>query len=59
MKSTGNKALDEIPSNKTYVIVGDFNARVGSRDPMEEDHWENSRGPYGFGEMNDVVSEDA
>ena len=33
------QALDEIPSNKTYVILGHFNARVGSRDPMEEDHW--------------------
>ena len=40
------------------MILGDFNARVGSRDPMEEeDHWEKSRGPHGFGEMNDAGKE--
>ena len=51
------QALDEIPSNETDMILGDFNARVGSRGPMEEDHWEKSRGPHGFGEMNDAGKE--
>ena len=35
------------------MILGDFSARVGSRDPME-DHWEKSRGLHGFGDMNDA-----
>ena len=51
------EALDEIPPNETYVILGDFNARVGSRDLAEEDYWGKSRGPHGFGKMNDAGKE--
>ena len=48
------EAMDEIPPNKTYVILGDLNARVGSRDPAEEGYWGKSRGPHRFGKMNDA-----
>ena len=51
------EALDEIPPNETYVILGDFNACVGSREPAEEDYWGKSRGPHGFGKMNDAGKE--
>ena len=53
-----SKLLDEIPSNETYLILGNFNAHVGLRDPFEEeDHWEKSRGPHGFGKINDAGEE--
>ena len=45
------QALDEIPSNDMYVMLGDFNARVGSRSE-EGDHWGKVRGPHGLTEAN-------
>ena len=48
------EALDEIPPNETYIALGDFNARVGSRSPVDDDHWDKCRGPNGFGELNDA-----
>ena len=33
------EALDEIPPNETYIVLGDFNARVGSRSPVDNNHW--------------------
>ena len=40
-------------------MLGDFNVRVGSstRSAMEEDQWENNRGPHGFGETNNAGKE--
>ena len=33
------EALDEIPPNETYIVLGVFNAHVGSRSPVDDDHW--------------------
>ena len=44
-------ALNAIPPSECYVIMGDFNARVGSRQG-EGDIWASVRGPHGLGEMN-------
>ena len=51
------EALDEIPPKEPYVILGDFNARVGARNHVEEDQWQGSRGPHGLGEANDAGKE--
>ena len=45
------QALDGIPSNEPYVLLGDFNARVGSRHG-HDDLWNLVRGPHGFGACN-------
>ena len=46
-------ALSEIPSREMYVVMGDFNARVGSRTGMD-DQWQDVRGPHGFGNVNEA-----
>ena len=50
------QALDDVPSSECYVVLGDFNARVGSRVDVGED-WEGVRGPHGFGEVNEAGKE--
>ena len=50
------QALSSILSNQPYVILGDFNARVGSRE-TDDDPWFNVRGPHGYGESNDAGKE--
>ena len=45
--------LSSIPSGEKYVVLGDFNARVGSREYVG-DHWDAVRGPHGFGVVNDA-----
>ena len=37
--------LANVPSGKRYVVLGDFNARVGSREHVE-DQWYAVRGPW-------------
>lgn len=49
------QALSDIPSRDKYVMLGDFNARVGSR--QDGDEWWNVRGPHGFGETNEAGKE--
>ena len=53
-------ALNEIPPEEPYVMLGDFNARVGSRSE-ESDLWEHVRsevrGPHGLGQENDAGRE--
>lgn len=49
-------AIDEIPSGEKYIILGDFNAHVGSRRTKNE-QWCKVRGPFGLGEENDAGSE--
>ena len=39
-----------------YIIVGDFNARVGSME-SDNDEWSGVRGPHGFGSVNDAGKE--
>ena len=46
------QALSDIPSQECYVVLGDFNARVGSR--RDDDEWWNVRGPHGHGDLNDA-----
>ena len=48
--------LQSIPATDKFVILGDFNARVGSRD-QQEDLWDGVRGPHGFGVCNDAGKE--
>ena len=48
------QALVEIPSDEMFIMLGDFNARVGSREEEEEDDvWGEVHGPHGFGLCND------
>ena len=44
--------MNAIPPSECYVIMGDFNARVGSR-LNDDDLWTSVRGPHGFGDIND------
>ena len=48
--------ISAIPSGEKYILLGDFNARVGSRHPTG-DQWGGVRGPHGFGETNDAGKE--
>ena len=48
-------ALLSIPSDKCFVMLGDFNARVGSRGA--DDEWWYERGPHGYGELNEAGKE--
>ena len=43
--TTLQDALSAIPSDECFVKLGDFNARVGSRDVHDE--WWHERGPHG------------
>lgn len=49
-------ALASIPSEEPYIVLGDFNARVGSRNGAH-DLWHGVRGPEGYGECNDAGKE--
>ena len=50
------RALSSIPSVAPYILLGDFNARVGSRTGAH-DLWDGVRGPDGYGETNDAGRE--
>ena len=52
---TLQQAISTIPSEECYVVLGDFNARVGSR--MENDEWWNERGPHGYGVYSMMLAE--
>ena len=52
---TLQQALSAIPVNECYVMLGDFNARVGSR--LEGDMWWYERGPHGYGDLNEAGRE--
>ena len=45
------QALDEVPSDDSLVLLGDFNTRIGS-GVKEDDPWEHVRGPDELGQMN-------
>ena len=44
-----NDMMHNTPRSQTFVVMGDFNARVGVRDET----WENVLGPHGNPERND------
>ena len=47
--------LDEVSQQDLLMLVGDFNARVGSEGPEgNRDVWSGVRGPHGVGEMNEA-----
>ncbi|XP_065886632.1 uncharacterized protein [Dysidea avara] len=48
--------LNSVPLGDQWIMLGDFNARVGSRVCLD-DQWDGVRGPYGFGELNDAGRE--
>ena len=50
------QALAAIPPSEPYIVLGDFNARVGSRDGTN-DPWSRVRGPHGYGSTNDAGEE--
>ena len=49
-------AIDQIPTSDVLVLLGDFNARVGRRDP-ENDLWRGTLGVHGLDERNDAGEE--
>jgi len=49
-------ALNEIPTGEPYILLGDFNAQVGSRS-ASGDQWSDVCGPRGFGSMKDARKE--
>ena len=51
------QALDEVPPTEPYVVLGDFNAHVGSRSSSEMDEWGDIRGPHGMGQINNAGRE--
>ena len=48
--------LAGIPDRDLYVLLGDFNACIGSRDSAQ-DQWGEARGPHGHGSVNDAGQE--
>ena len=50
------QALSSVPSHSSYMLLGDFNARVGSREGSD-DPWWYERGPHGHGVMNEAGRE--
>ena len=45
-----------IPHDEPFILLGDFNARVGSR-VSEYNLWSSVRGPHGYGVSNDAGEE--
>ena len=50
------QAISEVPAREKIIMLGDFNARVGSR-VNSDDFWWNERGPHGYGELNEAGKE--
>ena len=48
--------ISSVPSQESYVILGDFNARVESRESADG-QWGAVRGPHGYGVANDAGKE--
>ena len=46
------RIIASVPSGELYVVLGDFNARIRSRESVGEE-WSSVRGPHGFGCIND------
>ena len=53
---TLQQAISAVPSEECFVMLGDFNARVGSRADQDDDWWY-ERGPHGHGVINEAGRE--
>ena len=51
-----HEALATIPPNELYIMLGDFNARVGSRNDTNVP-WSRVKGPHDYGSTNDAGEE--
>ena len=51
-----NSILSSVPAGENYIVFGDFNAHVGSRQVVG-DQWSKVSGPHGFGVTNDAGKE--
>ena len=57
LSSDLQRAIRDVPGEDKFVLLGDFNARVGSRQSGIADDWQRVRGPHGFGECNESGAE--
>ncbi len=46
--------LDRVPAEDVVVLLGDWNARVGSRHGSQADRWEGVLGKHSLGNMNEA-----
>ena len=53
---TLQQAISAVPSEECLVMLGDFNARVGSR-VNQDDNWWYERGPHGHGVLDEARRE--
>ena len=51
-----NSILSSVPAGKKYIVLGDFNACVGSKQVVG-DQWSKVRGPHGCEVTNDAGKE--
>ena len=54
-KLSSRRLRISLPSGEVYILLWDFNARVGSRESVEQ--WTGVRGPHGYGVTNDAGRE--
>ena len=48
--------IDGVPDSDVYILLGDFNARIGSRE-QEDDLLGMATGPHGLRSVNDSSKE--
>ena len=48
--------IDGVPDSDVYILLEDFNARIGSRE-QEDDPWGMATGPHELGNLNDSSKE--
>ncbi|XP_065195630.1 craniofacial development protein 2-like [Sycon ciliatum] len=51
------RAIQDVPGEDKFVLLGDLNARVGSRQSGIADDWQGVRGLHGFVEYNESGAE--